>query len=131
MMMTRLASVAKKSQSPRLWAITSRALSNLKINCLNSETKKGLGINALEDFKTQLLENRRLLLDLRYNKYDQSDNVNYECNVTHTIVRDTFLDVMDTLDEVEEVIKKAEAKLVANSLKSNPTFRGISWNDLF
>ena len=52
-----------------------------------------------------------------------------DCETTHSLVEDLIDSLKDS--KAIEKVSLAEAKLVSNSLKVDPAFKGVSWKDLF
>merc|ERR1712146_270887 len=132
--MTRLALVAKKSLSSGRLAISSRAFSQLN-KCPNS--KWGLGMSDLEEVKNLVNKFEQDLKTIK--NRGKKSSACADCKATHLIVENLIMDLLypgskTLLNTVPEAIKKvslAEAKLVANRLKSDLAFNGIPWKDLF
>ena len=121
MMMTRLASIAPKSSG--LLAIPTRAFGNLN-KCPNS--KFGLGMSDILKVKNSLDELDKVLRGIKDGLFNSGSSS--ECITTHQIVKD----MMDKLQKQHrDTVAEAEAKLIANQLKSDPMFEKVSWKDLF
>ena len=125
-MMTRLVSVGKKSRPPGLWAIPSRAFSQLS-QCPNSDF--GLGMSDLEEVKDLVTKFEQDLKTIR--NRDKKSSAIADCLTTHCIVQILIDDLQYPNSKAIDKVSQAEAKLVSNSLKVDPAFKGVSWKDLF
>ena len=126
MMMTRLASVAKKPKSSELLAIPSRAFSHWK-ECPNSNW--GLGMSEIKEIK-DLVTKFNQDLNLITNR-DKKGKATADCEITHTIVQDLIYTLSDYHSLAKNQVAQVEAKLLSNSLKRDPFFHCVSWKELF
>ena len=121
--MTRLATVAK---SPRLLAIPSRTLSSWR-ECPNSNY--GLGMSEIEEIKDLVTKLNQDLIQIT--NRDKKSKLTADCEKTHTIVQDVIFNMSFYHSQAIDQVAQAEAKLVSNSLKRDPSFYCVSWKDLF